>query len=308
MSSSTSAVYDAYYFATGCGRPYRRDQEWLRFFDAIAERIEHELCPQSTMDAGCAMGLLVEALRRRGVESFGVDLSEYAISQVQRDIAPYCRLDSVTKEFSRDYDLVTCIEVLEHLSPRDAEQAIRNFCRHANAILFSSTPQDFKEPTHFNVQPPEYWAERFSQWGFIRDLDFDASFITPWAMLFRRSEVPLPRVIHDYERRIWLLLQENRQLRDLALEMRNALAAQASAAGLPSGAIDSKQPGTGGPSDTHAIIQVASHVAKDTEIRQLQAEKKYWEDLASRYAQGRLMRLMVWAQLVRRRLTRRRRA
>ena len=46
-----------------------------------------------------------------------------------------------------------------------------------------------------NVRPPEYWAEQFARQGFVRDVDFDASFITPWAVRFRRSAEPLHRVI-----------------------------------------------------------------------------------------------------------------
>ena len=62
----TAPAFDAHYFAHGCGRPYRRDDEWLAFFDGIAERIVTDIAPRSVLDAGCAFGLLVETLRRRG--------------------------------------------------------------------------------------------------------------------------------------------------------------------------------------------------------------------------------------------------
>ena len=32
-------IYDADYYAHGCGRPYQRDDEWLAFFGKIADRI-----------------------------------------------------------------------------------------------------------------------------------------------------------------------------------------------------------------------------------------------------------------------------
>src|SRR5690242_6887663 len=81
-SQAGATAYDAYYYATSCGRPYQRDDVWLRLFDVIADRIVRELRPQSVLDAGCAMGFLVEGLRRRGVEAFGFDISEYAIKNV----------------------------------------------------------------------------------------------------------------------------------------------------------------------------------------------------------------------------------
>jgi hypothetical protein len=171
------------------------------------------------------MGFLVEALRQRGVEAWGVDISEYAISHVSPDIRPYCWQGSVTEPFPRNYDLIVSIEVLEHLSPQQAEQAVENFCRHSDDILFSSTPFDYKEASHFNVQPPEYWAELFARHQFFRDVDFDASFITPWSVRFRRKAEPLHRLVRDYERRFWQLWKENTDLRSLSLEMRDQLSA-----------------------------------------------------------------------------------
>jgi SAM-dependent methyltransferase len=222
---SDTALYDAYYFATGCGRPYKRDEEWLRFFGSIADRIVTDIRPSAVLDVGCAMGFLVEALRQRGAEAFGVDISGYAIENVHPDIQPYCWIGSVNDPFPRKYDLIVCIEVLEHLPRHEAEQAVENLCRHSNDVLFSSTPLDYKEATHVNVQPPEYWAELFARHGFFRDVDFDASFITPWAARFRKTRDPVARVVAAYERRLWQLWQENQARRELSIEQRNELAA-----------------------------------------------------------------------------------
>lgn len=220
-----TGLYDAYYFAHACGRPYQHDEEWLRFFGTIADRIVGDIHPGTVLDVGCAMGFLVEALRDRGVDSYGVDVSEYAIQNVRQDIRPYCWVGTATDPFPQKYHLIICIEVLEHLPSREAEQAVENLCRHTNDVLFSSTPFDYKEVTHFNVQPPEYWGEWFARQGFFRDMDFDASFITPWAVRFRRRRDPLHRIVREYERRFWLLWRENTDLRNSALEVRNQLVA-----------------------------------------------------------------------------------
>jgi len=222
---SESAVYDAYYFAHGCGEPYQRSPVWLSLFRSFAERIVADIRPGSVLDAGCAMGFLVEALRQRGVEAWGVDISEYAIGNVHPDIQTYCWAGSVAEAFPQTYDLIVCIEVLEHLSAREAEKAVENLCRHTGQVLFSSTPLDYKEATHFNVQPPEYWAELFARHGFFRDVDFDASFLTPWAVLFCHRNAPLHRLVRAYERKYWLLWKENTDLRRLVVEMRDELAA-----------------------------------------------------------------------------------
>lgn len=224
-SYDLAGFYEGYYYAHDCGSPYRRDEGWLRFFGGIADRIVGDINPGSVLDAGCAMGFLVEALRGRGVEAFGVDISEYAISKVHADIEPYCWVGGVTDPFPRRYDLIVCIEVFEHLTCDHAERAIENFGRHADDILFSSTPFDYSEVTHLNVQPPEHWGGLFAQQGYFRDVDFDASFITPWAVRFRRRQDPVHRIVRDYERRFWLLWKENVDLRRAAMDERMDLIA-----------------------------------------------------------------------------------
>ena len=216
--------YDAYYYAHDCGRPYQRDDLWLGFFGEIADQIVRQIGPGSVLDAGCAMGFLVESLRDRGVDAFGIDISPYAIERVRPDIRPFCRVASITEPLDRRYDLIVCIEVFEHLSPAEAEAAVANLCGHTDDVLFSSTPEDLKEVTHVNVRPPEHWAEMFARHGFYRDVDLDGGFITPWAARFRRSGEPVHRLVRDYERRLWMLQQEARARRLYNIEQRDELA------------------------------------------------------------------------------------
>lgn len=213
------ASFDAYYFAHCCGVPYRRDEHWTRFFNAIAEHIVGKIQPTRVLDAGCALGLLVEALRALGVDAEGIDLSSHAIANVFDPIKPFCRHGSIADEFSSRYDLIVSIEVLEHMPVGEGEAAIANICRHTDDVLFSSTPHDYREPSHVNVQPLEYWAELFARHGFHRDVDFDASFITPWAVRFRRSAEPLPRIVRSYERQFWTLTSARNQARAFSVEL-----------------------------------------------------------------------------------------
>lgn len=74
-SSPAAQRYDAHYYATGCGSPMERNAVWLAQFAGIADRIISDMQPRTVLDAGCAMGFLVEALRARGVEAWGIDIS-----------------------------------------------------------------------------------------------------------------------------------------------------------------------------------------------------------------------------------------
>lgn len=225
MSEPRPCAYDEYYYAHDCGRPYQRDEIWLGFFGGIADRIVRDIAPHTALDAGCAMGFLVESLRDRGVDAYGLDVSDYALQRVREDIRPYCRLASVLDPLPQRYDLIVCIEVLEHLSPREAELAVDNLCAHTDDVLFSSTPVDYREATHVNVQPPEQWAELFARQGLFHDLDYDAGYITRWAARFRRRGEPASRLVRDYERRLWLLQTENVEVRRFNGQCRTELAA-----------------------------------------------------------------------------------
>ena len=108
------------------------------FFSNIADHIAESLSPRRVLDAGCAMGFLVESLRDRGIEAWGVDVSSFAVSQVLADVRPYCMVGSLVDTIpSGRFDLVTCIEVFERMSPEDVDTAADRVCQLTDAILFS---------------------------------------------------------------------------------------------------------------------------------------------------------------------------
>jgi hypothetical protein len=218
------SAYDAYYFRHCCGRPYGYDEHWTRFFGTIADTIVRDIAPVRVLDAGCAMGILVDALRSRGADAHGIDLSPFALDHCADAIKPYCRLGSITEPFGQRYDLICCIEVVEHLPPDQAEHAIANLCRATDDVLFSSSPEDYQEPTHLCVRPPEHWAELFARHGFYRDPEFSASVVSPWAVRFRRSLDPWPRIVRGFEKQAAGLTRENADLRRALLVAQGRLA------------------------------------------------------------------------------------
>lgn len=186
MRPLTDRDFDARYYATGCGRPYGRDAIWTAFFSRIADGIVGGLRPGRTLDAGCAWGLLVEALRARGVDAHGCDISSFAISQVADHIRPYCWRASVTDELSGLYDLIVCQEVFAHLTEHAGRDAIANFCRHSTRVLFSAAAYPPHE-RHLNTAEPSHWDRVFEATGFRREASFDPSFMTPWAAYYIRT-------------------------------------------------------------------------------------------------------------------------
>jgi SAM-dependent methyltransferase/ElaB/YqjD/DUF883 family membrane-anchored ribosome-binding protein len=183
--------YGADYYLSHCGPiPYDRNHpHWTRFFGQIADELIRTLRPRRVFDAGCAMGFLVEAFWDRGVEAWGRDLSEFATSQARADILPYCATGSLTQPISGRFDLITCIEVLEHMSAEEGEQAIANLAAATDHIVFSSSPDDFAESTHVNVKPAIYWMKAFAKHGFTPLIGTTLPSITPYALVFAQRGV-----------------------------------------------------------------------------------------------------------------------
>jgi SAM-dependent methyltransferase len=215
---ATAALYGEQYYRHDCGLPYERNEHWSRFFGGVADAIVRELHPRSVLDVGCAMGFLVEELRLRGVEAWGIDISEYAIGKVHESVADYCAVwsaaaESLPEGFPQTFDLVTCIEVIEHLPDPDVLPALENLTRYADRLLFSSSPEDYTEATHLNVKSPDDWSARLAGFGMWRNLDLDASFLTPWAVVYDRHVPVPPELVASYERAYVLQRTEIRALR-----------------------------------------------------------------------------------------------
>ncbi len=196
--------YNFEYYHNCCGPiPYEDRDVWESLFGSIADHIVADLHPKTVLDAGCAMGYLVAALRDRGVDAYGIDISEYAISNVRDDIKPFCCIGSLTEALPEalptKYDLVVTIEVLEHLYVEDGKKAIHNLCQITDNILFSSSPDDYQEQTHVNVQQREYWVRLFAEEGFYDNLNYRPTYITYHAITFCRG-INWLRQTEDYER------------------------------------------------------------------------------------------------------------
>ena len=167
-----------------------------------SRRLVTDLQIESVLDAGSEPGPLVEKLRDLDVDASGLDATE-----------------SLGEPLERKYDLVLCIDVLEQLAPADAEAALENLCASTDRVLFSSTPFEYSEPANLNVHAPEDWSAQFARQGFVRNLEYDASFLSPWATLYERSHTLLPEVVRTYDRAWWQLRLEVRQVREKVLEL-----------------------------------------------------------------------------------------
>jgi hypothetical protein len=173
-----------------------------------ARRLVADLQIESVLDAGSGAGGLADRFRDLDVDAGSLDTIDAAAGEP---------LDG-------KYDLVVCVDVLEQVPPADSDRVLENLCAATDRVLFSSTPFEYAEPALGNVHAPEDWSAQFARQGFVRNLDYDATFITPWAALYERSHMLLPEVVRAYDRAWWQLRLEVRQVREKLLELHAQLA------------------------------------------------------------------------------------
>ena len=233
--------YSNCYYASHLGgeEEYSWDSpSWQAFFISVSDQIIAITGPARVLDVGCAKGLLVQALVGRGVDAFGFDISHTAISGATQEIGKRLSVATAVDPIAGRYDLITCVEVVEHMSPEDANRAVANMCAATDLVLFSSGPGDFAEPTHVNVRPPADWAAMFAEHSFFRRTDVDLGFLTPWAVLFERVDLDVRAVTHRYETYAYPLRIEVVEKRAALLEAHRTISELHESGHRPGGAAD----------------------------------------------------------------------
>ena len=174
---------DAYYHGLHGVSNYTQGYSWDVFgplFTGLA-RLVTTVFPQaeSVLDCGAATGLLVRALRERGLDAWGVDHSAYCLDHADPLARSYLRQESLdTLAMGRTYDVVTVCETLEHLSVPQLEAALPRLHQHATQGLFVTVPcADMRhraawraarrEPSHAILESRAWWMEQFTAAGFV---------------------------------------------------------------------------------------------------------------------------------------------
>jgi len=173
-----AGFYDEEYYRN---KGYTLKQQYETFHE-LAGHLKGHFNPRSVLDVGCSIGVLVKAFRDLGIESYGVDFSEYAVSHAPREVRPFLSRVDVDREklpFEEGrFDLITMLEVLEHLHDH------RHLIREARRVLrdgggvFVTTPLESSpwEPSHINIHPRKFWVEEFENFGFRYARDVAHSF------------------------------------------------------------------------------------------------------------------------------------
>ncbi len=106
-----------------------------------------ELPGKDAIDIGCGGGLLSEGMARRGARVTGIDLGEAPLAvarlHAEREGVEVEYLNTSAEEIAAErpaaYDLVTCLEMLEHVpDPAAVVQACAQLVRPGGQVFFST--------------------------------------------------------------------------------------------------------------------------------------------------------------------------
>jgi SAM-dependent methyltransferase len=125
--------------------------------------------PNSVLDVGCGIGAWLLVWEKMGItDIFGIDGNFINTSKLRIDQSKFLAMD-LEKGFKidRKFDLVSCLEVAEHLPEKSAELFIKSLCMAGDIILFSAAIPGQGGTLHLNEQYPDYWVNQFQQNGFI---------------------------------------------------------------------------------------------------------------------------------------------
>ena len=113
----------------------------------MARYIKNTFHPETVLDVGCGIGKLVYELRKLGIDAKGVEFSEAFIrlSPVGEHIFRGDLLN-LPSDIDQKYDLIICMEVLEHMPPTQLDHAIKNLksiCKNNIILTIPSYGSDY---------------------------------------------------------------------------------------------------------------------------------------------------------------------
>ena len=130
--------------------------------------IHQALRPQSVLDVGCGHGSWLKEWSTVVPTVFGVDGRWVHTDKLEIPLANFQTFDLEERfNLNQKFDLVTCLEVAEHITPASKDNLISSLVSHSDTVLFSAAIPEQGGDNHYNEQWPSYWIEAFSKHGYV---------------------------------------------------------------------------------------------------------------------------------------------
>lgn len=174
--TNTHGEFDVEFFEGGkkkLGGGYERYHlnEFYPKFSYLATWIKNSFNVQRVLDVGCAKGFLVKAFKDLGIETWGVDVSNYAISSAPDDIRSHLHKVDLNKDalpFEDDsFDFVTFCGSIEYLTNhKHALCEINRVLRQGGGFYLTTLyKKDARDKLRINIHDKGYWVKEFRSNG-----------------------------------------------------------------------------------------------------------------------------------------------
>jgi ubiquinone/menaquinone biosynthesis C-methylase UbiE len=175
-------------------RNYSFDEHYP-LFQLVSLGVKMRFNPKKVLDVGCAKGFLVKAFKDQGIEAWGVDVSEYALSTAPEDVREHLYRVDLNKDalpFADGYfDCVTFLGTIECL---DDYNKILNEIRRVmqpggGLYLRTAYRTDPADTIRKNVHNRGYWLKEFRRYGFKFLPTWEGPLANKWSygtLLFER--------------------------------------------------------------------------------------------------------------------------
>lgn len=130
---------------------------------------------RSMLDVGCGLGAMVDMATAKGIIAYGVD-GDPQVEHPDVFIHDYTTGPTALwfeniSIFERTvvYDLIWCVEFVEHVEQQYQENYLRTFDRGTKALYLTAAYPGQGGYHHVNEQPMEYWIELLTARGWTLD-------------------------------------------------------------------------------------------------------------------------------------------
>src|ERR1700687_2636083 len=139
---------------------------------ASARRFSEFLAPllnvNSILDVGCGRGAWLREWQAAGVKTaHGVDGPYVRQQSLLIPVQDFSAVDLSERFYlKRRYDLVSSLEVAEHLPNSCSETFVSSLVAHADLVLFSAATPGQGGENHINERPLSFWQDLFRGEGY----------------------------------------------------------------------------------------------------------------------------------------------
>ncbi len=144
-------------------------KQWIKAFDPI-----------TVLDLGCGLGHYGYAMTTmyEDIEYLGIEKSMWAKNNSYKELDIRQGQIQIPQSYIKEeYNLVLCIDILEHLKEEDLEKSLVNIKNYGKNFIFSipflGDPNLEADPTHIIKKTKKWWVDKLSKYFKIEDAPED---------------------------------------------------------------------------------------------------------------------------------------